>query len=324
MGNDAHYGAAEKLVGKTLRPTENCEVRINAVTYNNKASEVYLDCTYAFSNPKIARQWWIPIVYRTGVDFAGAECDDLIHHLAFVATHGDPRNWEAWKEGEFLHWSETRPGSKETFEIFSALVRADFEWISVKDALPGNSNPARRYQTLKDDGYYIPVDASASRRTGGTRLLLLPIPKGNPVTYETWPPRLRDEIIAVHESRDAYDLRVKPGGSLIPDHKFPEIRWDGETKRESLAHLGEEDIRNDFQLVTNQINQTKREVCRKCYQTNLRGFPFGIEFWYQGGREWPKDVPLIGKAAEQGCVGCGWYDLAAWRNALNAKLAASD
>ena len=31
-----------------------------------------------------------------------------------------------------------------------------------------------------------------------------------------------------------------------------------------------------------------------------------------------------GAEAEEGCVGCGWYDFAAWRNALNQKLAAPD
>jgi hypothetical protein len=46
----------------------------------------------------------------------------------------------------------------------------------------------------------------------------------------------------------------------------------------------------------------------------------GIKYYYQGGEEWDKTIPTIGKEAEQGCVGCGWYDFEAWRNALNQKL----
>lgn len=33
-----------------------------------------------------------------------------------------------------------------------------------------------------------------------------------------------------------------------------------------------------------------------------------------------KDVPEEGEAAEEGCVGCGWYDVAKWKEELNKKL----
>jgi hypothetical protein len=64
----------------------------------------------------------------------------------------------------------------------------------------------------------------------------------------------------------------------------------------------------------------KREVCRTCYQTDIRGFPFGIKFYYQGDETWDKNIPKKGKDAENGCHGCGWYDLEIWRNAINKKL----
>ena len=79
--------------------------------------------------------------------------------------------------------------------------------------------------------------------------------------------------------------------SLLPDHKFPQKRWDAETRRESLAKLDVTEIKRDFQLISNQRNLRKREVCRKCYQTGNRGTPFGIKFYYVGGEKWPADVP---------------------------------
>lgn len=72
--------------------------------------------------------------------------------------------------------------------------------------------------------------------------------------------------------------------------------------------------------MTNQRNLQKREICRKCYQTKQRGYPFGIKYWYEGNEQWDTSIPNKGKEAEQGCVGCGWYDFEKWRNALNKKL----
>lgn len=41
------------------------------------------------------------------------------------------------------------------------------------------------------------------------------------------------------------------------------------------------------------------------------------------GKDWPC-IHQRRPEAEEGCVGCGWYDFAAWRNALNEKLNQSD
>jgi hypothetical protein len=105
----------------------------------------------------------------------------------------------------------------------------------------------------------------------------------------------------------------------LPDHKFPEIRWDRDTARVSLEGLSEREILSDFQPLNNQRNQQKREACRACRRTGIRPYPMGIKFYYAGDEHWPENVPSTGKAAEQGCYGCGWYDLEAWRQALIAR-----
>ena len=110
----------------------------------------------------------------------------------------------------------------------------------------------------------------------------------------------------------------------MPDHKFPEIRWGNDTKRDSLENLKDHEIQEQFQLLSNQRNQQKREVCRQCYQTDKRGYPFGIKYYYQGVEVWDSNIPKIGKAAEAGCVGCGWYDLEEWRKSLNNQKQRSD
>jgi hypothetical protein len=106
----------------------------------------------------------------------------------------------------------------------------------------------------------------------------------------------------------------------LPDHKFPEIRWDEETRRDSLDDLSTEEIQCDFQLLSNQRNQQKREVCRNCFQTGNRGIIYGILFFHKGSEKWDDSIPKVGKKAELGCVGCAWYDINAWRAALKNKL----
>ena len=60
-------------------------------------------------------------------------------------------------------------------------------------------------------------------------------------------------------------------------------------------------------------------MCRKCFQTEKRGVIFGIDFFYEGGKNWTSKQKK-GKDAEKGCFGCGWYDTSVWRKNLNAKL----
>ena len=54
--------------------------------------------------------------------------------------------------------------------------------------------------------------------------------------------------------------------------------------------------------------------------TGIRGKLYGINYFYQGNESWPDDIPKVGKEAEKGCVGCGWYDIQKWRESLNALI----
>ncbi len=80
--------------------------------------------------------------------------------------------------------------------------------------------------------------------------------------------------------------------------------------------MTDEEIKSKFQLLTNQRNQEKREVCRTCYQTGKRGIAFGIPYFYKGDENWDSEIPEKGKDAECGCEGCAWYDFAEWRKHL--------
>lgn len=137
--------------------------------------------------------------------------------------------------------------------------------------------------------------------------------------YETWSPELRKRILRLFSYVDVYENTINR--NCLPDHKFSEVRWDSETKAENPDDMSDDEIQNKFQLLTNQRNQQKREVCRKCFQTGKRGTIYGIEYYYAGGLEWDPNIPVKGKEAEAGCIGCPWYDIERWRKEVIKKLA---
>ena len=85
-------------------------------------------------------------------------------------------------------------------------------------------------------------------------------------------------------------------------------------------NMTDDEIRAKFQLMTNQRNQQKREVCRNCFQTGKRGTIYGISYFYEGNENWDKTIPPKGKEAEQGCIGCPWYDIQKWKEHLKQLI----
>ena len=232
-----------------------------------------------------------------------------------------PKNWEAWAKEQKKFW-DSKPGAGITYSFFKALS-SNFAWHCVACDLPANPNFARRIQDIKDFGYTIATNTSrscSSCKKNKTHHILLPLPRGGITGYEKWSPELRARIIKTLDGFDAYEAKKGKTEGLLPDHKFPEIRWDKDTMRESLEELAAVAIKRDFQLLSNQRNQQKREVCRSCYQTGRRGTIFGISYFHKGGPNWDASIPEKGKEAEKGCEGCPWYDIQEWRNKLSGEL----
>ena len=283
---------------------------------HSKASEEYISVKFEYPDLGKSYEIWVPVEYRrTGVSIKTTE--ELNEFLNKVYVDMNPKNYEKWLKTQEDFWTKEKPGAGVTKSFFDELKKGG--WKCVECQLPSNPNWARRIQDLKEFGYTISTDTKKyCQRCGAnkTHLMLLPISRGlNLGTgYETWTPKLRKRILSVLGNFDVYENRANK--HLLPDHKFSEIRWDENTKEDNPDTMSDEEIRSKFQLISNQRNQQKREVCRTCYQTKKRGVIFGIPFFYEGGPDWPEDIPEKGKDAEQGCVGCGWYDIDKWRNEL--------
>lgn len=296
----------------------NPNIRIQNLVFHNKASEYYVCVT--FQHEDFHWEGWIPYYYRrTGLAIEKEE--ELIQYLDSVYPLFHPDAIRTWVEEETRLWNEQNGEMEKTKVFFDKLL--NLGWSSVTYDLPANRNWARRIQAIKEMGYSLTTDLKRKvrgRNETDTHVRLVPIPRGFNTGYESFSDAFRARALAVLAYTNVYELSTANRKGLLPDHKFPEIRWDENTRVENPDDMSVAEIKNKFQLLDNQRNQQKREVCRRCFQTNKRGIIYGVNYFYEGDENWPSNAPKVGKFAEAGCVGCGWYDIEAWRNSLNTRL----
>ena len=277
---------------------------------NNKASENYVRTTFIQDD---GFTWDTVVPYvdrRAGMDIKTEQ--ELADYLISIKPYFQKKAMKRWKAQEL---NRGLIGGSVTPLFFKVLLSFKEEF----ERFPVNPNSARRIQDIKDAGYTI---ASVPRPNGlkGYNRILLPIPLHAEMGYETFTPQFKARVIRLLKERNAFEARVTAKKALIPDHKFSEVRWDDETKAENSMDMEDDEIIEKFQLLDNQRNQQKREICRKCFQEGTRGTIYGIDFFYEGDKNWNVNIPTIGKAAEKGCIGCPWHDIEKWRKKLNDRL----
>jgi hypothetical protein len=200
-------------------------------------------------------------------------------------------------------------------QIFTIL--SDGKWHCGKHELPG-TQPAKAIQIIRQHGFqienktvYCPVCkyATVHRRLVSTK----------PVTPSfvrlQLPSELRKRVLRYYKNTEAITLRKMLPSQLEVDHRFPQVRWlQDETFNPTMS---EEQIHRKFQLLTRAHNLWKSRYCEHCSQTGERGTFIGIDYFYEGGEMWDKN---IADDDERGCLGCFWYDPETWRNSLNSEL----
>jgi hypothetical protein len=298
---------------------KNPNITVTGLRVHAKASEKYVDVVFKY----IKQDNWvgsIPYFYRrTGLFL---ETEKEIAELIEKAYESlKIENAKKWIVAEKKLWETEYQGKSVTKPFFDKLL--NLRWNCVDSDLPPNRNWARRIQDIKEMGYILATNTKRYNKKLGkntTQILLIPLEKGAQTGYEVFSPVLRKRIIKVLGSYDAYEGKVRPSHSLLPDHKFPEISWDENTRAENPDDMTDDEIRAKFQLLDNQRNLEKREACRKVVQTGKLGTIFGIEYYLNETGEWPSHIPKIGKKSEEGWKLCPWYDIEAWRKSLNQHL----
>lgn len=276
--------------------------------YNNsKSSEKNVVVIYKFEEEQ--KEVVIPYVYRRTGMFVDKK-EELVKLICESKDCFSSMSINQFKETIKKDLSRVfGERSDVTKPIFLKLLKNCGEWVSNKKFK--NTNAQRRIQDLKEKGFTI--STKYDKRT--TYHMLLPFPQKQSVVYETISKEMRRKIFETLGGVNAYNGK-NISISCLPDHKFPEIRWDSQTPKKNY-NLGEKEIKDKFQLVPEDINQMKREICRECFQNGVRGKLNGINFFYEGTERWDNSIPKIGENAEKGCVGCFWYDMVKWRMCLN-------
>ena len=295
---------------KLTRLLQGTNITVHKFIDNNKASENYVRTTFVQDN---GFRWDTVVPYvdrRAGMNIETEE--ELAEYLISIKPYFRKDAMENWKKQELKRGLF---GGSVTPLFFDVLLSFKEEF----ERFPMNPNSARRIQDIKDAGYTL---ASVPRPEGlkGYNRILLPLPLHTEIGYETFTPQFKARVIRLLRKRNAFEARVTAKKALIPDHKFSEVRWDDETKAENSMEMTDAEIIQKFQLLDNQRNQQKREICRRCFQEGIRGTIYGIHYFYEGDENWNPSIPEVGKDAEKGCIGCPWYDIELWREMLNKEL----
>ena len=293
-----------------VRLLRGTNIKVHEFIDNNKASETYVRTTFIQDD---GFKWDTVVPYvdrRAGLNIETEQ--ELAEYLISIKPYFRKNAMEEWKKQEK---KRGLIGGSVTPLFFDVLLSFKEEF----ERFPMNPNSARRIQDIKDAGYTL---ASVPRPNGlkGYNRILLPLPLHAEMGYETFTPQFKARVIRLLKERNAFEARVTAKKALIPDHKFSEVRWDDETKAENSMEMTDAEIIQKFQLLDNQRNQQKREICRRCFQEGVRGTIYGIKYYYEGDEHWDPNIPKVGKAAEKGCKGCPWYDIELWRKMLNKEL----
>lgn len=293
-----------------VRLLRGTNIQVHEFIDNNKASETYVRTTF-IQDDGFKWDTVVPFVdRRAGLNIETEQ--ELAEYLISIKPYFCKKAMAKWKKQEL---KRRLIGGSVTPLFFNVLLSFKEEF----ERFPINPNSARRIQDIKDAGYTL---ASVPRQNGlkGYNRILLPLPLHAEMGYETFTPQFKARVIRLLKERNAFEARVTAKKALIPDHKFSEVRWDDETKAENSMEMTDAEIIQKFQLLDNQRNQQKREICRRCFQEGIRGTIYGIKYFYEGTEHWDPNIPKVGKAAEKGCKGCPWYDIELWRKMLNKEL----
>lgn len=287
----------------------NTGIVVSELIDNNKASEKYIRVKFV-QDDGFTWDTVVPYEYRrSGLQLSSEEeIADYLQSIKHCFQEEEMEKWRIDEKKRGLIGGDVTP-------LFFDVLLSFKEEIGT---FPQNNNPARRIQDIKDAGYTIASIPNASGRE--TSRILLPIPLVEGMGYETFNDQFKARVIRVLKGINAFEAKQTTKKGLIPDHKFSEVRWDSKTKADNPMTMTDTDIKNKFQLLDNQRNLQKREVCRICFQTGHRGAIYGIPFYYEGTDKWDSSIPQVGKEAEKGCIGCPWYDIERWRQEIKRQL----
>lgn len=295
------------------------KISIEKIIHNRRASETYVIASFGGD-----KSYMLPISghrYDFSIDIENEE--EVISYLNSLSEYLAPEAIGRWYSGLEEQYVEML--SERQLAFLKEMASSEGVCRYCSEVYNASPNPQATVRELKDKGFYICTvqkycDKAKMHKTYD---FLSPIPPYKlSARTETIPEKTRKQVKQIYGSKDSFSGCTDH--SVLPDHKFPEIRWGVNPQLSSNTDLTDEEARNKFQPMTNRFNLMKKEACKKCFAEGIRQYPYGIKFYYQGTDKWAENIPQSGSEAESGCVGCGWYDLLKWKEELNKKINGED
>ena len=238
--------------------------------------------------------------------------EEVANYLISIKKYFN-REWiQKWVKEQKDKWDAI--SSREDTKPFLELQLS----LKLEDETFGNPNYASRLRDLRKLGYTI--TSVYNKNTGRYSRIMLPLPLHPESTYETVPKNITQTLARLKRYIEAYSGDKMDEDFLLADHKFPESRWDENTPKDNDPNMTDEEILRKFQLLDNASNLRKKQMCESCTATGIRPAIYGLTYFYKGKAKWDASIPEIGKDAEDGCVGCPWYDIEEWKKQFNERF----
>lgn len=204
-------------------------------------------------------------------------------------------------------------------KLFEQLAKPDkngqSRWVNAtefvgdyKDLQLGNGGSWCRASSSLAKKYIIEFDKS---KTSGNSIDAIRLNGFN--TEKTFNQNIRQDIKAFYKNKNCVMLGINGNSEntkIEIDHK------DGRKDNHRISDTKTQKL-EDFQPLTKAANDAKRQICKRCKETNLRwnaknlkGNPYSF---YEGDENYTKEL---------GCVGCYQYDPVEYRKTSVIKISA--
>lgn len=190
------------------------------------------------------------------------------------------------------------------------------EWVCSSCATDYSDRPAAVFKLLRNKGYKFEETSNGKYGKkmfcpicGETKThykLLLDDPNfDETINSNIFSQKQYIRVQNILNNVEAYNLWKATSKPQI-DKKIPVIR---EQDVEDISTLSDEEIKNRYQLLTQEHVALKNKACNHCVKYGIRPPFMGKKFYYLG------DDIYRGT-----CEGCGWYDGIKWTEELNKLI----
>ncbi len=214
--------------------------------------------------------------------------------------------------------------TKEEIQINEQTLKAYKEHVGefyCSTCASGAGQPGATMRELRNEGYEFEMTSETRwskklycEKCGRPRShykMLYPEPTVSEKPRCSIPPHERKRAYRVLGGKDAFSNASLSSAYEI-DHKKPFSLLEQDV---DIKKMTDEEIKENFQLLTPDHNKLKDKRCQKCIATGKRPDFFGLNFYYVGDENYVDEA-----CGGCGCKGCGWYDGVAWREALNQYI----